>query len=48
MLVHIVVVSAATTTTHLLILKECRVEVTLAALKTTCSHQYTIMISRFR
>ena len=47
MLVHIVVVSAATTT-HLLILKECRVEVTLAALKTTCSHQYTIMISRFR
>jgi len=38
MLVHVVVVSAAAaaTTTHLLILEECRIEMTLATLEATC------------
>jgi len=36
MLVHVVVVSAAAATTHLLILEECRIEMTLATLEATC------------
>ena len=43
MLVHVVIV-AASTTTHLLVLEECRVEVTLAAREAAYPRQYTIMM----